>query len=59
MSDSRLVMELFTHVASRIKWLRTVGDLFRLTPPLAAEDARTHVIDPPVGFEALAVAISE
>ena len=38
LSDSRLVMELFTHVAGRIEWLRTVGDLFRLSPPLTADD---------------------
>lgn len=59
LSDSRLAKDLFTHLVSRIKWLRTVGDLFRLTPPLSAENARTHLIDPPAGFEELAVAITE
>lgn len=59
LSDSRLVMELFRHVAGRIEWLRTVGDLFRLTSPLTAENARTHVIEPPAGLEDLTVAIAE
>lgn len=59
LSDSRLAVALFAHLAGRIKSLRTVGDLFRLSPPVSAEDARTFLIDPPPGFEDLAVAISE
>ncbi len=58
LSDSRLVMALFTHLAGRLEHLRTVEDLFRLSLP-AADDSRTFVIDPPAGFEDLAVAISE
>jgi predicted DNA-binding transcriptional regulator YafY len=50
---------LFRHVAGRIEWLRTVGDLFRLTSPLTAENARTNVIEPPAGLEDLTVAIAE
>ncbi len=59
LSDSRLVMELFRHVVGRIEWLRTVGDLFGLTPPLTFENTRTNVIQPPAGLEDLAVAIAE
>jgi DNA polymerase III epsilon subunit family exonuclease len=59
LSDSRLVMALFAHLAGRIKWLRTVGDLFRLSPPLTAAGSWTSVIEPPAGFKDLAVAISE
>jgi DNA polymerase III subunit epsilon len=59
LSDSRLVLALFTHLAGRVKSLRTVEDLFRLSPPVAADDSRTFVIDPPAGFEDLAVAIAE
>lgn len=59
LSDSRLAMGLFRHVAGRIDCLHTVGDLFRLSPPLTADNARTYVIEPPAGFEDLAVAISE
>ena len=59
LSDSRLVMALFTHLASRMERLRTVEDLCRLSPPVTADDARTFVIDTPAGFEDLAIAISE
>ena len=59
LSDSRLAMALFMHLADRIKSLRTVEDLFRLSPPVTADDARTFLIDPPASLEDLAVAISE
>ena len=59
LSDSRLAMALFMHLAGRLEWLRTVEDLFRLSPPLTADKSRTHIIEPPAGFEDLAVAISE
>ena len=59
LSDSRLVMALFTHLAGRIESLRTVEDLFRLSPPVTADDSRTFLIEPPAGFEDLAVAIAE
>ena len=52
-------MALFAHLAGRMERLRTVEDLFRLSPPVTADDARTFPIDPPAGFEDLAVAISE
>jgi DNA polymerase-3 subunit epsilon len=59
LADSRLVRELFTHVTGRMAWQRTVADLFRLSPPVTPEDCRTSVIEPPAGFEDLAVAIAE
>ena len=59
LSDSRLAMALFTHLVGCMESLRTVEDLIRLSPPLSAENARTHMIEPPVGFEDLAVAIAE
>jgi DNA polymerase-3 subunit epsilon len=59
LSDSRLAMALFMHLAGRLEWLRTIEDLFRLSPPLTADKSRTHIIEPPAGFEDLAVAISE
>ncbi|NLF73766.1 MAG: WYL domain-containing protein [Candidatus Anammoximicrobium sp.] len=59
LSDSRLVLALFRHLAGRLEQLRTVEDLFRLSPPLTADDSGTHLTEPPVGLEDLAVAISE
>ena len=59
LSDSRLAMVFFTHMAGRLEHLHTVEDLFRLSPPVTADDSRTFVIDPPTGFEDLAIAISE
>jgi DNA polymerase III subunit epsilon len=59
LSDSRLAMALFMHVAGRLERLCTVEDLFWLSPPVTVDDARTFPIDPPAGFEDLAVAISE
>lgn len=57
--DSRLVRQLFTHLAGHLEQFRTVEDLFRLSPPLTAHDSGTHLTEPPVGLEDLAVAISE
>ena len=59
LSDSRLAMALFMRVAGRMERLRMVEDLFRLSRPVTADDARTFVIQPPAGFEDLAIAISE
>jgi len=59
LSDSRLVLALFRHLAGRLEQLRTVEDLFRLSPPLTANDSGTHMIEPPAGVEDLAVAIAE
>jgi DNA polymerase III epsilon subunit family exonuclease len=59
LSDSRLVMKSFTHVARQTEWLRTVEDLFCLSQPLTPDHARTHLIEPSAGFENLAVAIAE
>ena len=59
LSDSRLVLALFTHLAGCMERLRTVEDLFRLSPPVTVNDARTFPIDPSAGFENLAIAISE
>ena len=59
LSDSRLAMALFSHMVVCLERLRTVEDLFRLSPPVTADDSRTFPIDPPVGFEDLAAAISE
>jgi hypothetical protein len=52
-------MALFTHLAGRMASHRTVADLFRLSPPLTPDDRRTFLINPPAGFEDLAVAIAE
>jgi DNA polymerase-3 subunit epsilon len=59
LSDSRLVLALFRHLAGRLGRIPTVGDLFRLSPPLTAGDSGTHTIEPPAGYEDLAVAIAE
>jgi DNA polymerase-3 subunit epsilon len=59
LSDSRLAMALFTHLAGRGASHRTVEDLFRLSRPLTPDDCRTFSIEPPAGFEDLAVAIAE
>ena len=52
-------MALFTHVVGRLERRCTVKDLFRLSPPVTADDTRTFMIDPPTGFEDLAIAMSE
>lgn len=59
LSDSRLVLALFTRLAGHLEQFRTVEDLFRLSPPLTTHDSGTHLTEPPVGLEDLAVAISE
>jgi len=57
LSDSRLVMTLFTHLVGCMESLCTVEDLIRLSPPLPAADSRTFMIDPPAGFEGLEMAM--
>jgi DNA polymerase III subunit epsilon len=59
LSDSQLAMAFFTHLAGCIKSLRTVENLFRLSPPMTADDARTFVIDRLAEFSDLATAILE
>jgi DNA polymerase III epsilon subunit-like protein len=59
LSDSRLAMALFTHLAGRMERLRTVENLFRLSLPVTPDDSRTFVIEPSAGYEDLAVAIAE
>ncbi|MFH1919017.1 MAG: WYL domain-containing protein [Planctomycetota bacterium] len=39
--------------------MRTIGDLFRISPPLSFENAGVFVLEPPPGYEELEVAIRE
>jgi DNA polymerase III epsilon subunit family exonuclease len=59
LSDSRLAMAFFTCVAGSIKRLRTVGDLFGLSSPMTPANSRTCLLEPPAGFEDLAMACAE
>jgi len=59
LSDSRLVAEVFRQMVSRSRALRTVEDLFRSSRPLGPGDTGVSAMEPPVGYEDLALAIEE
>ncbi len=59
LSDSRLVMGVFRAIVGRSRRLQTVGDLFRVSPPLTFSGSGVSTIQPPAGCEELTVAIEE
>ncbi len=59
LSDSRLLMGVFQKIVTRNPRLRTAGDLFRLSAPLEFRGIGVAAIEPPRGYEELAVAIEE
>jgi DNA polymerase III epsilon subunit family exonuclease len=59
LSDARLVKDIFLAMLRRIPTVKTITDLGYLSPPLTFDDGPVLAIEPPVGFEALAVAITQ
>jgi hypothetical protein len=59
LSDSRLLVGVFQKTIARVRRLRTVGDLFRLSRPLSFADGGGGALEAPAGFEKLTVAIKE
>ena len=59
LSDARLVMGVFQRIVGHSRRLKTIGDLFRVWPPLSFEDTGVFVLEPPAGYEDLVVAIRE
>jgi DNA polymerase-3 subunit epsilon len=59
LSDSRLLAGVFQKTIARVRRLRTVGDLFRLSRPLSFADGGGGALEAPAGFEKLTVAIKE
>jgi DNA polymerase III epsilon subunit-like protein len=57
--DARLVKDVFLELLRRTPTLKTIADLGRLSPPLTFADTPVCAIDPPAGFEALAIAMTE
>ncbi len=58
LSDSRLVAAVLQAIVRRTRRLRSVVDLFQLSPPLSFEIAGGP-LDPPPGYEDLALAIDQ
>jgi hypothetical protein len=52
-------MGVFQRIVGRSGRLKTVGDLFRISPPLGFEDSGVLMLEPPPGYEDLDVAIRE
>jgi hypothetical protein len=59
LSDSRLVAAVLRAIVRRTRRLHSVADLFRLSPPLTFGDADGQPLDPPPGYEQLALAIEQ
>jgi DNA polymerase III epsilon subunit family exonuclease len=59
LSDARLVKDVFLAVLRRTPTLKTIADLAHLWPLLTFADAPVCAIHPPLGFEALAMAMTE
>ena len=60
LSDSRLLARVFHKiVVARDHPLETIDDLFHISPPLTFEDGGGMPLEPPVGYEELAIAIEE
>lgn len=59
LSDARLAMGVFRTIVRRSRRLKTIGDLFGISPPLGFEEADGPALQPPPGCEDLDVAIRE
>jgi DNA polymerase III epsilon subunit family exonuclease len=59
LSDAYLVKQIFLAMLRRTPTLKTIADLGHLSPPLTFADAPVYAIDPPAGFEALTMAMTE
>jgi predicted DNA-binding transcriptional regulator YafY len=59
LSDARLVKDVFLAMLQHAPTVRTIADLEHLSPPLTFAEASVSSIEPPKGFEALAMAMTE
>jgi DNA polymerase III epsilon subunit family exonuclease len=59
LSDARLVKEIFLAMLNDIRTVKTTADVMRVSQPLTFADAPVCAIEPPAGFEALAMAMTE
>jgi DNA polymerase III epsilon subunit-like protein len=57
--DARLVKEIFLAMLKGIPTVKTIAELMSVSQPLTFADAPVCAIDPPAGFEALTVAMTE
>jgi DNA polymerase III epsilon subunit-like protein len=59
LSDARLVKDVFIAMLRHTTTLTKISELMSVSQPLTFADAPVCAIDPPAGFEALAVAMAE
>jgi DNA polymerase III epsilon subunit-like protein len=59
LSDARVVKGIFLEMLQHAPIVRTVTDLWRLSPPLTFAHAPVFAIEPPPGFEMLTTAMAE
>jgi DNA polymerase III subunit epsilon len=59
LSDARLVKDMFLELLRRTPTVKSIADLVHISPLLTFADTPVCAIDPPVGFEALATAMTE
>jgi predicted DNA-binding transcriptional regulator YafY len=59
LSDARLVKDIFLAMLQHTPTLKKLSELMRVSQPLTFADAPVYAIDPPAGFEALTMAITE
>jgi DNA polymerase-3 subunit epsilon len=59
LSDARLVKDVFLAMLKDIPSVETIVDVMRVSQPLTFADAPVFTIEPPPGFEALAIAMTE
>ena len=59
LSDARLVKDIFLAMLQHTPTLKRLSELMRVSQPLTFADAPVYAIDPPAGFEALTMAMTE
>jgi DNA polymerase III subunit epsilon len=59
LSDARLVKDVFLAMLGHTPTLTKISELMRVSQPLTFADAPVFAIEPPAGFEALAMAMTE
>jgi DNA polymerase III epsilon subunit len=57
--DALLVKEVFLAMLRHTPTVKTIADVMRVSQPLTFADAPVYAIDPPAGFEALTMAMTE
>jgi DNA polymerase III subunit epsilon len=59
LADARLVKDVFLAMLKGIPTIKRISELMRVSQPLTFANAPVCAIDPPAGFEALAMAMTE